>query len=271
MPVVIHKSEAIPSLVIPQGEPIRKKPLRGKKKDDKRYLDKVQSHKTPQSNEPGKLKCRGPGTTRGSFPPMEKLPPEKRHLVDAYLSKDYTNREMVRIIHEDWGLLKEYSKGTLEQYVSRYKNQVVKPGLVLRGDAKIKSEAKDLILKHVKGSIDVMEELAQLVVAQKSRVKKVFDVEQRTPNKLSNGVSSEIKLLADLVQRYSDTGVEYGLIQVAPKTTRVTQEADGSTTIESQGKQDLMLSLEKSKKLEDAAKHFFDIIEGEFVREEIDG
>ena len=62
---------------------------------------------------------------------------------------------------------------------------------------------------------------------------------------------------------FAEMGFELGMIKRVPKVTKITQNGQ-DTTVESEGKEAVQISIQNHQVLEDAAAEFFKIIEGQF-------
>lgn len=200
---------------------------------------------------------------RDKFKRLNALPADKKAAIDNMFYEGVSVARISSTIREGWGLFTDIKETTLTKFLFRYKWDVIDKNIAVRAEV-MDTPNKRTILQKASADIDVIEEIGQLVSVQKTRVKKLLDREKDMPM-LFNQLGGEMKTLAGFVQQYADLSFELGTLKRSPKITKVTNDADGMT-IESEGKAEVMFSIEASQKMEDAANTFFEAlrtIEGE--------
>lgn len=166
-------------------------------------------------------------------------------------------------------LFGDVSDQSLGQYLYRYKWEVLDKQLVVRAEA-LRDTRKAKVLAQVTQQLDVIQEVTELIIAQKTRVGKLLNREKDMPM-LFNSLGGEMKTLAGFVQQYADLSFDLGTLKKAPQVTKITK--DGETTlVESEGRDHVMFNLENSKKVEEAARAFYDVLnepeEGDYEHEQ---
>ena len=205
-----------------------------------------------------------PSEAAKKFKYIQSMPSEYVEQFDALLYKGETVPNITKMVQEEWKLLTKIAPKTLEQYIYRYKHKVIVPAVMIASDA-ITPKSKLVVLEKIKGTIDVLEEVGQLVAVQKSRVKKLLDREREMPM-LFNTLGKEIQTLSGLIGQYADIAVDFGVIAILPKITKVTTNGV-TTTVESEGRAHVAEHAEQNRRVEEATKLFFDTIEGVYSAE----
>lgn len=192
------------------------------------------------------------------FVRMEQLPPD----IKAGVMEMYQSGRPVSAIAEMLlasGAVKDIRKSSLTQYLYRYKWEVVDKQAIIITEA-ITEPKKAQLAKEVAEDLDVVLEVAQLVVIQKTRVAKLLKRENDMPM-LFNTLGGEMKTLSGFLQQYANLSFDLGLLRKVPQITRVTHEGE-DTVIESEGKSHVQFNVQNTEKVESAAQAFFDALEG---------
>lgn len=202
---------------------------------------------------------------RDKYKRIAEMPADKRAAMDNMFYEGVSVAKIVTSLKDGWGLFTDIKETTLTKFLYRYKWDVIDKNLVARTGT-IDEQKRIALLEKVATEIDVIEEVAQLVSTQKVRVQKLLNRENDMPM-LFNQLGAEMKTLSGFIQQYADLSFDFGVVKRAKKITTVHTE-NGTTVVESDGKDQVMFALESSKKVEKAAQTFFDalkVIEGEVV------
>lgn len=156
-----------------------------------------------------------------------------------------------------FGYFKDVSDVSFRQYLYRYKWDVVEKNFLIDSHG-IGLQKQYKVLAEVVSQIDVLQEMTELIVAQKSRVSKLLRREQEMPM-LFNSLGGEMKTLAGFVQQYANLSFDLGTLKKAPQVTKISKEGE-ATVVESEGRDHVMFNLENTKQIEEAAKAFFDVL-----------
>lgn len=197
-----------------------------------------------------------PGRT--SFKRIYELPEDKKAALDNMFYEGVAVAKIAATLRDGWGLFKDVKDQTLTKFLFRYKWEVIDKNLAVRAE-NIEDQRKAGLLHSVKEDIDSVHELTELIVVQKSRVKKLLDRERDMPM-LFNTLGGELKTLAGFVQQYSDLAFNLGIMKRVPKITTMTQDGDETTITESEGRATVEYSLEEAKKVESAARVFYELL-----------
>jgi hypothetical protein len=192
------------------------------------------------------------------FKKIDALPVEDRVLMmDMFYQGKSVSDIAANLL--DMGHFKDVKKGTLEQYLYRFKWEIVDKQAVIRTE-QLKEDSKAKLLDKVAKQYDVMEELAELISTQKGRLDKVLNREKDMPL-LFNSASSEIKMLSALLQQYATMQFDLGYLRKsASGTMKITDDMGRTLTVESEGQTSVIVGTEQRSKIEDAARNFFDIL-----------
>lgn len=209
--------------------------------------------------------ARAPGLP--AFRRIYELPEEQQVALNNMFYEGQPVGKIIQVLHEGWGAFKDVKAQSLQKYLYRYKWEVIDKNLVMRQQEPASAHTQRVVAK-VKGQIDVLEEIAQLVVTQKTRVQKLLVRENSMPM-LFNSLGGEMKTLAGFIGQYADMAFDVGLMTRVPKLTKITNSHGDVTTVESEGKDHVAFHVENSKQLEDAASEFFRVLEGEVTDAEL--
>lgn len=193
-------------------------------------------------------------TPEKKFSRIYSMSDEQRAIVNGMITEGKPISDVVQVIQEGWGLMQDITEKTLSKYLYRYKWDVLDKQFVAAA-ATIGDARKALILAEVTDKIDVVQELAELVLVQKGRVSKLLNREKDMPM-LFNSLGPEMKTLAGFVQQYADLSFDLGYLKKIPRVTKLTKDGD-VTFIESEGRDHVMVSTENSKLIEETAAAFF--------------
>lgn len=184
------------------------------------------------------------------------LPEDKRAALDNMFYEGVAVAKIVSVMRDGWGLFRDIKEQTLIKFLYRYKWDVIDKNLAVRTSSL--EDRKDTLLQAVVEDIEVLNEVAQLVHVQKTRVRKLLERERDMPM-LFNQLGGEMKTLAAFVQQYADLSFDLGKLRRVPTTTFIHQEGPDAI-VQSEGREEVMFSIEATRKVEDAAKVFFDAL-----------
>ncbi len=192
------------------------------------------------------------------FKKIDALPAEDRVLLmDMFYQGKAVPDIAANLI--DMGHFKDVKKVTLEQYLYRFKWEVVDKQALIRTE-QLKEDSKIKLLDKVSKQYDVMEELAELIGSQKLRLAKILNREKDMPM-LFNSANAEIKVLAGLLQQYATLQFDLGYMRKSISgITKITDDMGRTLTVESEGQTSVIVGTEQRSKIEDAARSFFDIL-----------
>lgn len=214
--------------------------------------------KAPKPSAPKKTPLRVGAALAGSkFKRIMELPEDKKAALDNMFYEGVSVAKIVSVARDGWGLFRDIKEQTLIKFLYRYKWDVIDKTVAVRAD-NIEDQRKAGILQAVSTDIEVLEEVAALISVQRGRVKKLLDRERDMPMLFSQ-LGGEMKTLAGFVQQYANLSFDLGTLRRAPTTTFVHTEGP-DTVIQSDGRDEVMFSLDSTRKIEDAAKVFFDAL-----------
>lgn len=190
------------------------------------------------------------------FKKINALPAEDRVLLMDLFYKGKSIPDIAATLM-DMGHFKDVKQGTLEQYLYKFKWEVVDKQAVIRAE-QLKQDSKAKILDKVAKQYDVMEELALLIGNQKLRLEKILNREKDMPM-LFNSANNEIKVLASLLQQYATLQFDLGYMRKLG-FTKITDDQGRTVTVESEGQTNVIVGTEQRGRIEEAAKSFFDIL-----------
>lgn len=167
---------------------------------------------------------------------------------------------IIKTFQEGLGIWTDVKAASLQQFLYRYKYDVIDKNIVAMPPRGGYSPAQIQTLEVLSEKINVLEEMAALVMGQKHRVRKMMDREKDMPM-LFNTLGGEMKTLAGFVKDFAELSFELGTLKRAPKTTTITANGDGSTTVESEGRETVTVALSNSAELQSAADTFFKILD----------
>lgn len=187
------------------------------------------------------------------FSRIANLPDEQREILHGMYAENRPISYMIEVL-TNMGLFTDVRPSSLKQYLYRYKWEVIDKQILVRADL-IDPKVKARLATEVTADLDVLSEISELVISQKSRVSKMLNREKDMPM-LFNSLGGEIRTLANLLGQHADLSFELGLLRRVPKVTKVTNYAD-ATVIESTGKEAVTSDLALGNTLRDAADAFF--------------
>lgn len=190
------------------------------------------------------------------FKKIDALPAEDRVLLMDLFYKGKSIPDIAATL-QDMGHFKDVKPATLEQYLYKFKWEVVDKQALIRTE-QMKEDSKLKLLDKVSQQYDVMEELASLIAVQKTRLEKVLLREKDMPM-LFNSVGGEIKMLSGLLQQYGMMQFDLGYLRKS-NLMKITDENGRVTTVESEGQASVVVGTEQRGKIEDAAKSFFELL-----------
>lgn len=196
---------------------------------------------------------------RTSFKRIYDLPEDKKAALDNMFYEGVPVAKITSVLRDGWGYFKEVKDQTLTKFLFRYKWAVIDKNLAVRAET-LEDQRKAGLLHSVTEDIDTVQELTTLIVVQKARVKKLLDREREMPM-LFSSLGGEMKTLAGFIQQYSDLSFDLGMMKRIPRVTKLTQNGDETTIVESEGRAEVVYSLEATQKVETAAKVFFKLLD----------
>lgn len=196
-----------------------------------------------------------------AFRRIYELPEEQQTALNNMFYEGQPVGKIIQVLHEGWGVFTDVKAPSLQKYLYRYKWEVIDKNLVMRQNAIPEARVQQVVHK-VKAQIDALEEIAQLVVTQKSRVQKLLIRENSMPM-LFNSLGGEMKTLAGFIGQYAEMAFDTGVMSRVPKTTKITNSNGDITTVESEGRDHVEFHVENSRQLEKAANEFFRVLDGE--------
>lgn len=212
-----------------------------------------------------KIEKRGGNGNNGAvtFKRILDLSPDHRLVLDTMFQQERGVAVIIKHFQQELKLWTDVSPTTLEKFLYRYKKEVVDPHLS-RAMVSVNKQRGVIPLIHSKDDIDVLQEIGELVIAQKARVQKLLVREHDMPM-LFNTLKAEMQALGGFVQQFAELSFDMGLIKRAPKTTKITNGRGEITTVESDGKDEVQVSIQQNQALEAAAQSFFNVIDGAFT------
>lgn len=196
---------------------------------------------------------------KSKFARISSLSAEHKAILHGKLADEMASAAIARFFRDKLGLWQEVKFQSSEKMITEYrKDPKVKP-LVLSYVGNFDENNKIALTKE---NIQPLQEMSELIVAQKIRVQKLLTQEVKMPA-LFNSLGNEMKTLAGFVVTYADLAFETGVMRRASTTTTISS-GGVDTVIESDGREQIQFSLEAHDKLEKAASAFFQIIEGTF-------
>lgn len=198
---------------------------------------------------------------------------ERKAIIDTMFYDGKPVSDIIFTLQEGWRVFTDIKASTLSKFLYRYKWEVIDKGLAARVELLerngVKAKSLSTALGQVKEQLDVLEELGDLVTVQKTRVGKLLAREKDMPM-LFSSLGGEMRTLATFLQQYSDLSFDLGFMKRVPKVTKVTNGSE-LTVIESDGQEQVSISLEKRKQIEEAAQTFFSLINGDVEDGELVG
>lgn len=191
------------------------------------------------------------------FKRITELPDDAREVLHGMFSEKRAVSEITATMRQ-LGHFTDVKDGTLNQYLYRYKWEVVDKQIIVQAEL-LRKDNRARLLAEVAQSFDVLQEVSELIVVQKGRVGKMLAREKDMPM-LFNSLGGELKTLAGFVQQYADLSFELGTLKRAPQITKITKEGE-ATLVESAGKDHVQFNLQNAERVEQAAKAFFDALE----------
>ena len=153
------------------------------------------------------------------FRRIEALEPEQRDALHAMFFDGRSVKFIIDKFQQGFGLWKDDQYNTLEKYLYRYKRDVIDKKAVVVA-AKVDPEKKVEYLRKASEDLDVLEEMAALVLRQKSRVDKLYKVEVGMPS-LFGTLGGEMRTLMQFLNDFQEKQFDLGLAQRVPKKTKV--------------------------------------------------
>lgn len=213
----------------------------------------------PSKKKPPKL-AKAPSD---KFARIRALSVEHRTILHTLFYERRTLVEISKIFREDLGIWGDASAAAIMGTLRRYKREVINKNLIVLPPTGTPLDNHHLeTIEDLKDKIDIAEELAHLVVTQKTRVQKMLLREQQLPL-LFNGLRSEMQALAGFVKDFAELAFDLGLRKRIPTKTKITTGGQ-VTEVESEGREFVQFSVQNHQQLEDAANEFFQIIDASF-------
>ena len=197
--------------------------------------------------------------SKKAFKKIYELEDEHRESINAMIADGRPISEVMAVLR-DLGLFSDVKDQTLSQYLYRYKWKGIDKEIVLRADV-IKPSLRAKLASEAKIDFDVVQEVSELIMAQKERVAKLSKREALIQGLYGN-LGGEMKTLAGFIQQYAELSFDLGLLKKAPQVTKITKEG-GTTFVESAGKDHVAMNMENAEVVERAANAFFAALEEE--------
>jgi hypothetical protein len=203
-----------------------------------------------------------PTTEKYKKKDLEKvLSKEQLDMVNYELLKGTTAGKVAIIIQEEFGIFTEISHEAVRQFIIRYNNKVIKTQKdhISKAMGLDNTPAVAAAISKVVEKIDIIGEMAELVLVQKKRVGKLLKREADMPM-LFNSLGGEIKTLAGLINQYAEHSFDIGTLRKIPQVTKVTKNGL-ETLIESSGRDHVLGNVERAKQVDEAAAKFFEALQ----------
>lgn len=228
-------------------------------------LKKVVSEKKPRAKRAYK------SHRQVKFKRLLDMPPEKKAALDAMLYEGVPVNTISATVQDGWGMFKDIKTDSLNKLLFRYKWDVIDKNIAARMGEHNGDTINKLIVE-VTQEIDTIRELSSLVLTQKRRVNKLLNREKDMPMLFSQ-LGGEIKLMASLVQQYSELSFDLGFLVRQPK--RSDDVAAIADMINTKGREMVEDALANSRRINEAASVFHMVVkklgEGEITEAEILG
>ena len=144
------------------------------------------------------------------------LGPDKTQDIRLRLNQGQPIAELVSLIQDEWGLMRDYKPTSLKTLLYQYSKHVVRPAIVERV-ARFADRRTPGGGSHVE--VSSLQELSALCEIQRARVEKCMMLEK--PGAPINPQATEqIRLLTDMLHKLAGLQIEVGLLPRAPKTVR---------------------------------------------------
>lgn len=143
------------------------------------------------------------------------LSPDRKNQVDAMLLKSIPAIEVAKHIIEVWGLYAG-EEDALAKQLTRYRTEYIDANLAARAQNAARTEKGRLMTQIHSEQLVVLDEMFELIQAQKMRINKYLELEENSPFPF-NAVKFEMKTLVDMYKLYSQLQLETGILQRAKK------------------------------------------------------
>jgi len=154
------------------------------------------------------------------FKRLKALGEERVAVIENLLLKDYSSGYVASRIQNDWDALQDVKHSTLSRQIERYRRTEMAGQLAVYSDQLEKQdpsgERQKVALSRVAQDVDSIEELTELIHAQKARLQKIINREADMPTNMDQ-VGKDIKLLKDLIKDLAELQMETGQLQRAAK------------------------------------------------------
>ena len=158
-------------------------------------------------------------TTARTFDELTDL--ELEHMTKLLRHKSVTQREMARIVHEEWGKYLDLKRDTLSKRIQRFYNREIKAkdGILelVAGNNRELYDALNLNRAH----LDVLGEFSELYVKHKHLMDKQFKAIQGVTNPDMRRWNSSLKESVSMLRLITNTYMDVGIMERKPKQSQV--------------------------------------------------
>jgi hypothetical protein len=137
--------------------------------------------------------------------------------VDRRLRLGWSTSDIVRMIQEEYGELKDLSTGYVRKMVDEYRSSLPPTELALSSNSRVVRSAT----KRLAEGLDELAELEKLYEIQFKRIQIDFENEQKI-NKLLNGTGREVFVAMKLLRQSAELKMDLGLVKRQLGTMEVT-------------------------------------------------
>lgn len=142
---------------------------------------------------------------------------EKVTYINARLIEGMTTEALAKEIQNKWGYFKDVSLIALGKQLRRYRDTFIairKDSMGFTNVSKVAQDEAKVTLERMKQTIQVVDELEEVVLLQKNRVMKTYGAEQGMPaGILNHRLNNEIRLYVDALTRLSTLQMDLGILQ----------------------------------------------------------
>lgn len=202
--------------------------------------------------------------SKSPFKKIYDLPQPTRVALDAMFADGVGVPQIVKNLQEGMGVFKDVKPASLVKYLYRYKWEVADKQFAMKVVKLQESKHGEAIISSAVESLNALEEVAQLVIVQKARVKKLLDQENKMPA-LFGTLGGELRTLSGFLQQFTNLSFDVGHMTKVASVTKVTAPNGNVTTVEQIGSRLATRAPEEQNELQLAASEFFNVLEGEFT------
>jgi hypothetical protein len=154
---------------------------------------------------------------------MQQISAEQRAIIDSHLITDAPVEPLLKMIQETWGLCKDFSKGSLQRAIYRYKDKFILPK---QAQVAAKVSSPELAMKvaalqtQLEQVLNPVQALEQVIAHQLERVNKLKATEEKMPT-LMDSQTKNITALGDMLFKLAALHMDIGLLRKVPHKTEV--------------------------------------------------